>query len=316
MNNENIYAGVDVSKSSLDVAIIPSGKSVCFANDKQGRTKLVKCFGKLKVSHVTLEATGGLERPVAMELVSAQVPVSVVNPRQVRDYAKATGRLAKTDSIDAEVIARFGEALKPAVNQLKDAQTAELSELVTRRSQLRKMVVMEKNRLYLASGLSGVLIKSHIKYLEKQIEKVDTKLAEMIDANLEWRESDSLLQSVPGVGRGTSAVLLALLPELGKINRREIAALVGVAPFNRDSGFFRGRRSVWGGRADVRNMLYMCAVVASRFNPAIKSFYQHLKEKGKPSKVALTACMRKLLIILNSIMKSRTKWSDNHESIS
>lgn len=315
MSESNVYAGIDVSKTSLDAAVIPSGEVWSESNEVKGSGKIVSRLRKLAPRLIVIEATGGLESLIAADLASSGLPVVVVNPRQVRDFAKATGKLAKTDAIDAVVIARFGEAVKPAVRPLKDAQTSEFTALVARRRQLVGMLVSEKNRLYGAPrGVRGD-IEAHIKWLEKRIGDVDGKMSKAVKDSPMWREHDQLLKSVPGVGDVLSRTLLACVPELGKLNRHQIAALVGVAPFNRDSGMFRGRRSVWGGRAGVRSVLYMAVVCATRCNPVIKAHYKRLCEAGKPPKVALTACMRKLLVILNTMMKTRKKW-DAHYAVS
>lgn len=312
MNDSDLYVGIDVSKSSLDVATVPAGESWCESNDEKGSDKLVARLSKLNPRLIVLEATGGYESFVAADLAAAGLPVVVINPRQVRDFAKAIGRLAKTDAIDAHVIALFGEAVKPDVRPFKDSQTAEVSALISRRRQLIGMIVSEKNRLPLAARNVRRGIVSHIKWLEKQICDIDDQLEKIVKDSPLWRENDNLLRSVPGVGRVLSTTLLASLPELGKLNRHQIAALAGLAPFNRDSGMFRGRRSVCGGRAEVRSVLYMGVLAAIRYNPVIKSHYQRLRESGKPAKVAITACMRKMLVILNTMMKSRMKWQENY----
>lgn len=314
MSKPKVYVGIDVSKLSLDVAVIPSGEVWKESNDEKGSVRLVSRLSKLNPQLIVLEATGGLESLVTADLGSVGLPVVVVNPRQVRDFAKATGRLAKTDTIDAFVIARFGEAVKPDVRPLKEAHTVELSSLVSRRRQLVEMLVSEKNRLYGAPRNVSRDIQAHIKWLEKRIIDVDGKMSKAVKDSSMWREDDHLLRSVPGVGDVLSTTLLACVPELGKLNRRQIAMLVGVAPLNRDSGVFRGRRSVWGGRAGVRSVLYMGVLSSTRYNPVIRAYYQRLRDAGKPPKVALTACMRKLLVILNTMMKTRRKW-DAHYSI-
>ena len=258
---------------------------------------------------VVLEATGGLELPLAGELLDAALPVAVVNPRQVRDFARALGKLAKTDTLDAQVLARFGEGTKPQPRPLPDAQTQELKALVTRRRQLVEMTTAEKNRLRRATPRLRRQIQEHIDWLRCQLDEVDTDLGELIRSSPVWRAKEKLLKSVPGVGPVLSTTLLSQLPELGALSRQQVCALVGVAPFNRDSGTLRGRRTVWGGRSQVRTALYMATLVASRFNPAIQAFYQRLCSAGKPKKVALTACMRKLLTILNSMLKHGHAWN-------
>ena len=255
-----------------------------------------------------LEATGGLELPLVAALAAAAVPVVVVNPRQVRDFARATGTLAKTDALDAEVLAHFADVVRPDVRPLKDAETQVLNSLTARRHQVMTMLVSEKNRLGTAIGAVSPRIEAHIAWLEQDLSDFDTGLRQTLRRSPVWREKDDLLRTVPGVGEQLSPTLLANLPELGTLNRRQIAALVGVAPYNRDSGTLRGKRAVWGGRSRVRAVLYMGALVASRHNPAIRDFYQRLLAAGKPKKVALVACMRKLLVILNAMLKHGSPW--------
>ena len=258
---------------------------------------------------VVLESTGGLELPSVAALAAAALPVAIVNPRQVRDFARATGTLAKTDALDAIALAHFADAVRPVVRPLKDAETQVLSSLVARRHQVVSIVVAEKNRLRSAITAVRPRIEAHIAWLEQELSDIDEGLRQTLRSSPEWREKDDILRSVPGVGEQLSLALLSQLPELGTLNRREVAALVGVAPFNRDSGTLRGKRQIWGGRARLRAVLYMGAMVASRFNPVIRDFYQRLLAAGKPKKVALTACMRKLLVILNAMLKSRSHWS-------
>ena len=259
-----------------------------------------------------MEATGGFEMPIAGELELVGLPVSLVNPRQVRSFARATGKLAKTDAIDALLLAQFAEAVKPPVRPLPDEETRELRALVDRRRQLLEMLTSERNRLRPASKRVGRLIQEHILWLKQQIDDLDKDIGELIRSSPIWRAQEDLLRSVPGVGRVLSCTLLTHLPELGSLNRGQVAALVGVAPLNRDSGAFRGKRSVWGGRSAIRSALYMAALVASQHNPVIKAFYHRLRAAGKPAKVALTACMRKLLLILNSMLKRGTQWGPPH----
>ena len=308
MSPANVYIGIDVAKDWLDVAQRPGGEAWRVSSDATGIATLVKRLKGLRPALVVLEATGGLEIPAVAALAAAGLPAVVVNPRQVREFARATGRLAKTDAIDAQVLAQFGEALQPEVRPLPDTATQELSALVARRRQLIEMLTAEKNRLRMATKKVRRNIETHIRWLEGELLDLDDGLGEVIRSSPVWRERDNLLRSVPGVGPVLSSVLLADLPELGKLSRKEVAALVGVAPLNRDSGKFRGRRQVWGGRSQVRATLYMAALVASRYNPAIKRFYQRLLSGGKPKKVALTACMRKLLTILNAMTRAQTSW--------
>lgn len=248
---------------------------------------------------------------MAGELAGAQLPVVVVNPRQVRDFAKALGKLAKTDALDAQVLAHFGEATKPDLRPLPDASTQELQALLARRRQVVEMITAEKNRCRTATQRLKPQIQEHIRWLEKQLKELEQDLSELLSSSPVWRTKEKLLASVPGVGPVLTVTLLAGLPELGWLDRREIAALVGVAPFNRDSGTLRGKRTVWGGRSRVRATLYMAALTATRYNSVIKAFYQRLLEAGKPKKVALTACMRKLLTILNAMLKHNRSWSTN-----
>jgi transposase len=305
-----IFVGIDVSKARLDVAIRPTGERESVANDKAGIKDLVKRLAKIQPALIVLEATGGLERPVTHALAGAELPVVVVNPRQVRDFAKATGQLAKTDSIDADVLARFAEAVRPALRPLPDAVTLELRALTARRRQIIEMIGAERNRLATASKAVRKRIDAHIGWLEQELERADKDLDRSIQHSPIWKENEDLLLSVPGIGPVTSHTLLAELPELGELDRKQISALAGLAPFNRDSGSLKGRRSIWGGRAPVRSALYMATLVATRRNSVVRDFYKRLRAKGKVFKVALVACMRKLLTILNSMIKHKTRWSE------
>ena len=305
-----IFIGIDVSKARLDVAMRPSAEKLSVSNDEAGIQALVKRLSELKPVLIVLEATGGLERSVSGTLGSAQLPVVVVNPRQVRDFAKATGQLAKTDRIDAEVMARFAEVIRPPLRPLPDEVSLELRALIARRRQLIEMMVAEKNRLSAASKAVRKRIAAHIRWLETELDRADKNLDHSIRQSSIWQEHEDLLRSAPGIGPVVSRTLLAELPELGRLNRKQIAALVGIAPLNCDSGTFRGRRGIWGGRATVRAVLYMAALVASRRNSVIRDFYKRLRDKGKAPKVALVACMRKLLIILNAMIKHKTRWSE------
>lgn len=310
MEVSSIFVGIDVSKERLDVTMRPSGESESVSNDKDGIEALVKRLKEIGPSLIVLEATGGLERGVTRGLASAELPVVVVNPRQVRDFAKATGQLAKTDRIDALVLARFGEAVRPALRPLPDEVSLELRALIARRRQITGMIVAERNRLSGASKSVKKRIDAHIRWLEAELDRADKDLDQSIGQSPIWREKEDLLRSVPGIGPVISRSLIAELPELGELNRKQIAALVGVAPLNRDSGTLRGRRRIWGGRATVRAVLYMAALVASRRNGVIGGFYKRLRNAGKAPKVALVACMRKLLTVLNSMIKHRTCWSE------
>lgn len=307
---EELFVGIDISKKVMDVAVRPTGEFFRLDNKKSGISGLVKRLLKLKPALVLLEATGGLELPVAIGLVEAGLPATIINPRQVRDFAKATGKLAKTDSLDAKMLAQFAEAVRPEIRPLKDSQTQELSDLVTRRNQLVEMLVSEKNRLSCAVKTSAKSLQDHIKWLEKRVKEIDSQIGRMMKDNAQWKKKNSILRSAPGVGPLLSAALLGYLPELGTIDRKEIAVLAGLAPFNRDSGGKRGKRSIWGGRRRVRKILYMATLTATRCNPVIKDFYQRLTKAGKGHKVAITACMRKLLVILNTMVKNEIKWKN------
>lgn len=310
-----VWIGVDVSKDVLDVAVRPSGQVWQVANDERGIAALVDRLQGLQPQLVVLEATGGFEVPIAAALGVAGLPVAVVNPRQVRDFAKATGRLAKTDRIDAQALAHFAEGVKPAIRPLPDGQTKTLEALLTRRRQLLEMLTMERNRLRTALAPVRPKLQAHIQWLEQEVSSLDKELRSALRDSPLWREQDDLLQSVPGVGPVLSCTLLAGLPELGALSRKQAAALVGVAPFARDSGTLRGQRSIWGGRASVRTTLYMGTLSALRWNPVIRVFYQRLRAAGKPKKVAIVACMHKLLTILNAMMKHRTHWQP-HRAVS
>lgn len=309
MNNDKQVVGIDVSKAILDVAVLPSGELLQFANDGNGIDALASKLKSAPVDLVVMEATGGYETAVATALVGAGLRVAVVNPRQIRDFAKATGRLAKNDRIDAQVIAAFGQAIEPEIVRLPDEDTRKLAELLVRRRQLVAMRVQEVNRLALMQGPTRKRIKAHIDWLEKEIDKLDVDITAALRASPAWRAKDELLRSFKGVGRITSSTLLVSLPELGQLDRRAIAALVGLAPFNRDSGVMRGRRSIYGGRSQVRTLLYMAATTAIRSNPVIRPFYERLKSRGKPHKVAMVACMRKMLTILNAMVRQSTPWT-------
>ena len=310
MGGEARFVGIDVSKAQLDVAVRPTGQRWVVSYDQTGIEGLIPQIVDLEPALVLLEATGGLELPLVAALAAAALPVVVVNPRQVRDFAKATGTLAKTDTLDAGVLAHFADAVRPEVRPLKDAETQVLNSLTARRHQVMTMLVSEKNRLGTAIGAVSPRIEAHIAWLEQELSDLDKGLRQTLRRSPVWREKDDLLRTVPGVGEQISLTLLANLPELGTLNRRQIAALVGVAPYNRDSGTLRGKRAVWGGRTRVRAVLYMGALVASRHNPAIRDFYQRLLAAGKPKKVALVASMRKLLVILNGMLKHGSPWCD------
>jgi transposase len=307
--NQEVYVGIDIAKSSFEVAIHNQVEQFSFTNDEKGIRQAIEQIKKLLPSLVVLEATGGYELNLAAALSVAALPMVVANPRQVRDFARATGRLAKTDAIDARVLAHFAASIKPEIRPFHDEALQALKDLVTRRQQLVGMLTAEKNRLGTARNhVVRRNIQSHIDWLQKELDGTDVGLRKQIEASPIWREKDNLLQSVPGVGNTTAAILIAHMSELGTLNRRQTAGLAGLAPYNRDSGLFRGKRAVWGGRARVRTALYMAVISAIRWNPVIKSFYERLCAAGKPKKVALTACMRKLLTILNAMMKNNTAW--------
>lgn len=308
MSGNEVFAGIDVSKDRLEVGIQPESDIFSVTNDEGGIRDVVERLAKLNLTLVVVEATGGFETEVVAALAAAGIPVAVINPRQARDFAKATGRLAKTDAIDAGVLAEFAQAVRPEARALPDNQASELKALAARRRQLTGMLVAEKNRLALAQKAVRPHIQAHISWLEGELIRLDGDLAALIKDNPAWQNKDVLLRSVPGVGAVISVTLLSGLPELGTLNRKQIAALAGVAPLNRDSGKMKGKRSIWGGRAPVRRALYMGTLVATRFNPVIKEFYDRLIAAGKPPKVALVACMRKLLTILNVMIRHQTSW--------
>ena len=302
-----VFVGIDVSQARLDIAVRP-GAPFSIAHTESAFATLVEQLRALSPTLIVLEATGGMEIPLTSALATAGLPVVVVNPRQVRDFAKASGRLAKTDALDAQVLAQFAEVMRPQPRPLPDAEARALAALLTRRRQLVEMLTAEKNRLLSASSPIRKRVRTPIVWLERELEHTNTDLAEAIRQSPVWREQDELLQSVPGMGPVVTSPLLASLPEHGMLTNKQIAALVGVAPLNRDSGTLRGRRTVWGGRAPVRAALSRGALVAARFNPVIRAFYQRLCRAGKAKKVALTACMRKLLVLLNAMIKHRTPW--------
>lgn len=303
---EKVYVGIDISKDSLDVAVHASDKQWCFPNDPAGLASLCKMLVKLEPALVVFEATGGYEMPLYLSLDEAGLPAAPTNARQIRNFGRSTGKLAKTDSLDARIIAHFGYAIRPVPRQVPDTQ--ELKIVQARRFQLLEMITAETNRLRGTPKALKRRIEAHITWLKRELTDTDHELREMIKNDPIWREKDGLLQSTPGVGPTLSATLIAQLPELGALNRRQIAALVGVAPLNRDSGVWHGRRTIWGGRKHVRAVLYMATLVATRFNPVIRCFYERLHRAGKAKKVALTACMRKFLTILNAMLKHRISW--------
>ncbi|MFQ5451429.1 MAG: IS110 family transposase [Nitrospinaceae bacterium] len=311
MNTTEHFIGIDVSKQQLDIAAYPGKECWSVANTPKGITALLDRLNTHLPDLIVAEATGGWEIPLASTLYSAGLRIVVVNPRQVRDFAKATGKLAKTDRIDAGVLAQFAACVRPGIRPRKNTETQELTALVNRRRQLIDMIQAEKTRLTQALKPVRKEVKAHVKWLEKRLKSIDGELSRKIKETPAWREKDNIIQSIPGAGPVLSSSLLAGLPELGNLNRKQIAALIGVAPFNRDSGLFRGRRAIWGGRAHVRSVLYMATLVAIQHNPIIGNFNQRLRDKGKKPKVAITACMRKLLTILNTMIKTNTLWNEN-----
>ena len=312
MSEPQVFVGIDVSKAQLDVALRPIDDCWHVSHDELGITGLVERLQAVQPTLVVLEATGGLEVPVTGALAEAGLPVVVVNPRHARDFAKATGRLAKTDTLDARGLAHFAEAVRPTPRPLPEAQAQALSALLTRRRQLVQMLTAERRRLQTAPQRIRADIQAHIAWLERRLARTDADVAAAIHASPLWRAQDEIRPSTPGVGPILSRTLVAEVPALGGLNRQAIAALIGVAPFNRDSGTLRGKRAVWGGRAHVRAVLYMSTLAAVRHNPVLKAFYERLRSVGKAPKVALTACMRKLLTILNAMLKHRTPWQENY----
>lgn len=306
--NTAIYVGIDVSKATLDVAARPIDQHMTVDNSVEGIGALIASLKDFKPELVVMEATGGYQMLAASLITAAGIPIAVVNPRQVRDFAKSTGKLAKTDKLDAYVLAHYAEAIKPEPKPLGDDNQQKLAAIIARRRQVIEMITAEKNRLKSAHVSIQSAIKSHIEWLEASLKKIDKEMSDFIKTTPVWREKDELLQSVPGVGNVVSTTILADLPEIGTVTNKQIAALVGLAPLNRDSGTMRGKRMVWGGRAHVRSSLYMATLTAIRCNPTIKVFYDRLLESGKKHKVAMTACMHKLLTILNAIVKSCTPW--------
>ena len=306
--SNEIYVGIDVSKNHLDIAVRSMGRRWQVENTEEGIGSLVAELIEIRPDLIVLEATGGLEVAVTSAMAAAGLGVAVVNPRQTRDFAKSMGRLAKTDKIDADMLARFAEAIRPEPRPLPSEQSVQLQAVLVRRRQLIEMLVAEKNRLHLTHRSMLPRLKAHIAYLEEELQQIDKDIQNQLHNSPIWQEKENLLRSVPGVGPVTVTTLLAELPELGKLNRKQIAALVGVAPFNCDSGNMRGKRMIWGGRACVRQALYMATLSASRHNPIIRAHFEKLLQSGKPAKVALVACMRKLLTILNAMMLSMTAW--------
>lgn len=303
------FIGIDVSKATLDFATLPAGPRGTVTNDDAGLSELVSQLRAVAPTLIVCEATGGYEALLVTALARAELPIVVANPRQVRDFAKAMGRLAKTDALDAGILAEFAQRVRPAIRPLPTAEAELLESLLVRRRQLIEMLTAERNRLGFARGPVRRGLTQHIRWLEARIDDLDGDLRDAIAASAVYRAADALLQSVPGVGRVTSMMLLASLPELGRLSRREIASLVGVAPMNRDSGRYSGRRAVWGGRAPVRAALYMATLVGLKHNIVLRRMYDRLRTAGKPFKVAAVACMRKLLVILNAMVAQQRHWS-------
>jgi transposase len=309
ISSSSLSVGIDVSKNQLDIAFYPEEPGAVSGNDPAGIAALIAQLRPRQPRQIVVEATGNYERSLVIELAAAGLPVVVINPRQARDFAKALGKLAKTDQIDAAVLARFGAAVQGEIRPLPDENTRQLQEFLARRRQLVQMRTSEQNRLAAAhAGQVRQSIQQVLKLLEAQLRQLDDELSQRLQACPLWREKEDLLKSVPGIGDQTARTLIIELPELGSCSRQKIAALVGVAPLNRDSGLFRGRRTTWGGRASVRKCLYMAALVATRFNPVIRHHYQHLLKAGKRKKLAVVACMHKLLTILNAMIRTRSPW--------
>ena len=308
METTATFVGIDVAQARLDIAVRPSGEQWTSPHDEAGIAALVARLQALSPTLVVLEATGGRELPLASALTAAQVPTAIVNPRQVRDFAKAVGQLAKTDALDAQVLARFAEAVRPTPRTLPDAPAQELAALLTRRRQVVAMLTAERQRLSTTRPSVRPRVQAHVEWLREELRALDAELHERIRTSPLWREHEALLRTVPGVGPVLALTLLAHLPELGTLDRKPIAALVGLAPLPADSGTRRGRRVIWGGRAQVRATLYMSTLVAVKHNPVLRRFYEHLLAAGKPKKLALVACMHKLLLILNALLRQRTPW--------
>jgi transposase len=309
--NETVVAGIDVSKDNLDVCLLPSGASQRLSNNESGCAELAKILIDSNPSRVIFESTGGLEMLAVGILSAASLPVVVVNPRQIRDFAKACGLLAKTDKLDAKVIALFGQRIEPEIRPLKDEATQNLSALISRRRQLVDMQTAEKNRLSVAPKALHPGITKHIEWLEEQIASLDEDISGSIQSSPVWKVKEQILTSVKGIGPVTASTLLAALPELGSVSRHKISALAGLCPYNHDSGKHKGKRAIWGGRAAVRSVLYMATMAAARFNPIIKAFYERLRKAGKLHKVAITASMRKLLVILNAMLRDNRQWDNS-----
>ena len=314
MSVSTCFIGIDVSKDQLDVAVRPTNEKMSFANEDDGIDMLIKRLLPFQPHLIVLEATGSYHQLVLGRLLACGLPAIAINPRQSRDFARAIGRLAKTDSIDANVLAEFADKIRPELRSIPDEATQQLNAICTRRRQLVTMLAAEKNRHHSGPAAIRSQIKKHMIWLEKQIGELQRDLDKLIRSTPAWREKDDLLRSCKGIGPTTSHTMLASLPELGTLSRHRIAALVGVAPFNSDTGKYRGQRHVQGGRIDVRCVLYMATLAAIRSNPVIRAFHQRLIAAGKAKKVAITACMRKLLTILNAMVRTNTRWTANFGS--
>lgn len=312
MDTQELWVGIDISKNTLDVAVRPTGASWSVANDVEGILSLIRRLREIAPTLIVLEASGGYQNLLVSMLALEGLPVAVINPSQVRHFAKATGQLAKTDRLDAQILAHFAQAVRPTPRPLPDAQRQLLADLMTRRQQLVEMLTAEKNRGDTASQRVRPQIEAHIAWLTEHLRALERELDDLIRHSPLWHQQENLLRSFKGVGPVVAYTLLAHLPELGTLDRKQIAALVGVAPFNRDSGLRRGQRSIWGGRAAVRTALYMAAVSAIRCNRVIRTFYERLLQAGKHKKVALVACMHKILTILNAMMRHGQPWSENY----
>lgn len=308
-NNSGCHIGIDISKDRLDIAVHETGEIFDHPNVSDSFSLLIERFQSLAPKLIVMEASGGYEQELLFSLLANGLPAALVNARQVHSFGKAIGRLAKTDRIDAVLLARFAQAVQPKVQEAPTNAQIALAELANRRHAMMEMLSAEKNRLHITrTNPARDHVQKHIQWLQSQVNDMDRDLRELVQRSETWRELDALLESVPGIGPVGAATLVALLPELGHLNRRQIAALAGVAPFNCDSGKRRGQRHIWGGRARVRTALYMCVVAGLRCNPMLQEFYARLTAKGKPSKVALVACIRKLLVVLNTLVKTKEPW--------
>ena len=308
MENIGQWVGIDISKATLDVHLRPLGKTFQVANKETAISGLIEELQTYSLNLIVLEATGGLETELLIQLQAAQLPVALINPRQGRDFAKAAGKLAKTDAIDAQVLAHFGEALKPQVVAMESESVRQLKELISRRRQVVEIQTAEKNRRDRSRGKALTDIEQHLEYLEQSLKKLNQEIEELTQSNQAWIEKVNLLKTIPGIGQVISTTLVSYLPELGQLTAKQISRLVGVAPINHDSGQHKGKRMINGGRAPVRASLYMGAVVAIRHNPIIKDFYERLLSRGKPKKLAITACVRKMLVILNAMVRDQKPW--------